>query len=176
MNVNEIFLFLFLTIILVIAAINDIRLRRIPNWLTYPAMIVAVVYHTGMKGLGGLLFSMEGLGVGIAIMLVIYLVGGTGAGDVKLMGAIGAFLGPKSVLSAFLFTSIVGGVYAIVLLVLNGYLRKTIKRYWLIIKSFFLTKNFLYIPPSEKEKKQVLRYGIAISLGTFISVFLGIKI
>jgi len=174
--VDEIIALCFLIIVLLIAAISDIRSKKIPNWLTYPAMMVATIYHTTAKGIGGFLFSIEGVAVGIAVLTVIYLLGGTGAGDVKLMGAMGALLGPKGVFVAFLFTSIVGGVYAIVLLITHGSLGETARRYWAILKSFILTKNFVYVPPSEREKKPKLRYGVAIALGTLISVLGGIRI
>ena len=176
MKVDEIIVPCFLIIVLLIAAITDILYKKIPNWLTYPVMVVATVYHMNVGGLGGFLFSIEGVAVGIAVLMVIYLMGGTGAGDVKLMGAMGALLGPKGVFIAFLFTSFVGGIYAVVLLITHGSLRETVKRYWAILKSFILTKDFVYVPPSEREKKPRLRYGVAIALGTLISVLGGIKI
>jgi len=110
--------------------------------------------------------------VGIGVMILFYLMGGTGAGDVKLMGAVGGFLGPKGAFIAFLSTSIIGGIYAVVLLVLHGYLN----RYWAILKTFILTKKFIYNPPSNGEEKPKLYYGVAIALGTIISVVLGFNI
>jgi len=172
MNSNEIILFSLLTIVLVIAAVNDIRFHKIPNWLTYPSIIIGIFYNTINTGFNGLLFSIGGLGVGIGVMILFYLMAGTGAGDVKLMGAVGGFLGPKGAFIAFLSTSIVGGIYAVVLLVLHGYLN----RYWAILKTFTLTKQFIYNPPSNGEEKPKLYYGVAIALGTIISVVLGLNI
>jgi len=166
---------LFLTIALLIAAINDIRFHKIPNWLTLTIVIAGILYHTTMKGFNGFLFSVGGIAVGIATLIIPYLLGGTGAGDVKLMGAVGGFLGPKGTFIAFLSTSIIGGIYAIVLLALHGFLKETAKRYGSIIKTFILTRNFIYIPPSKNEQKPKLCYGIAIALGTLISVAFGIK-
>jgi prepilin peptidase CpaA len=91
------------------------------------------------------------------------------------MGAVGGLLGPRSVLAAVIVTFLVGGVYAIILLVWHGYLRVTAKRYWANLKSFIYTKDFIYVPPSENEKKPKLCYGVAIALGTFISVILKIR-
>ena len=175
LKVDQIIALCFLIIVLLTAAISDVLSKRIPNWLTYPAMILATVYHTTARGLEGFLFSIEGVAVGIAVLIVIYLLGGTGAGDVKLMGAIGALLGPKDVFIAFVFTSFVGGIYALVLLIIHGYLSETVKRYWATLKSFVLTRNFIYVPPSEREKKPKLRYGVAIALGTLISILGGIE-
>lgn len=100
---------LLIICILLIAAANDIRNHRIPNWLTFPAMAGMILFHTGMKGFEGFLFSLEGLGIGIAILILPYLMGGFGAGDVKLMGVVGAALGPKGIFAAFFFTAIAGG-------------------------------------------------------------------
>ncbi|MFH2012303.1 MAG: prepilin peptidase [Pseudomonadota bacterium] len=165
------FLILFLTIILLIAAINDIRFQKIPNWLNYPTMIMAITYHTVMNGVGGLLFSVEGLGLGIAIWLLPYIMGGMGAGDAKLMGAVGALIGPKEVFIASLFTAVIGGIYALMMLVLHGYLREYTKRYGKMLKTFFLTREIVYLPPHEKKINPQLCYGIAIALGTLTSIF-----
>jgi prepilin peptidase CpaA len=139
-------------------------------------MIIGISFHTGFKGLEGLLFSISGMGVGMAVFIIPYLFGGTGAGDVKLMGAVGGFLGPKGVFIAFLATSIVGGIYAIVLLAFHGYLKEALKRYWAIFKTFIFTKKFIYIPPSKREQKPKLSYGVAIALGTIISIAFTLKI
>ena len=176
MNSIETILLVVLTVILLTAAVFDIRFHKIPNWLTYPTMVGGVVYYTATRGLEGLLFSVEGVGVGLAVFIIPYLMGGMGAGDAKLMGAIGGLLGPKGVFKAFLFTAIVGGIYAIVLLASHGYLKETAKRYGKILKAFVLTKQFIYLPAPPAEKKPRLYYGLAIASGTFISFFLDISI
>jgi prepilin peptidase CpaA len=114
--------------------------------------------------------------VGIAILLPFYLLGGMGAGDAKLLGAVGGLLGPKGVFLAFLFTALVGGIYALVLLAYHGFLKKAFLRYGIMLKTFFLTGNFIYIPPPERERKPKLWYGLAIALGTFLSVGFGGRI
>jgi prepilin peptidase CpaA len=91
--------------------------------------------------------------------MTFYLLGGMGAGDVKLMGAVGGFLGPKGVFAAFLGTSLIGGVYAIVLLALQGGITDIIRRYGLMLKAFFFTHRMAYIPPVKKEKMPALCYG-----------------
>jgi prepilin peptidase CpaA len=164
---------IFLTVALIIASINDIQFQKIPNWLTYPAMSVGIAYHTWMKGLEGFIFSVEGLGVGLAVLIIPYLMGGMGAGDIKLMGVVGGFLGPKEVFMAFIFTGIIGGIYALVILTLSGNLKLTVKRYWAMLKLLILTRNIMYIPPSAKEMKPRLCYGLAITIGTLLSLFRG---
>ena len=159
-----------LMIILITAAIIDIRSRRIPNWLTFSTSIIAIIYYTWTKGLEGLFFSFKGLLVGIAVLIIPYLMGGMGAGDIKLMGAIGGFLGSKSVFIAFLCSAIIGGFYAFIILALNGHIKRTLQRYGTMLKAFLLTHKFIYINPFLHENKPRLCYGVAIALGTIISL------
>ena len=166
----------FLTIVLIIGAVTDIRIRKIPNWLTFSTMIVAVAYHTGMEGIQGFLFCLEGIGVGIALLIIPYLMGGMGAADAKLMGAVGGLLGPRGAFFALIFTGIVGGIYALALLTLHGCLRETARRYGRILKTFALTRQYIHIPSPERDKKPRLCYGVAIALGTLLSVFWKITI
>ena len=166
----EKFPFYLLTIILIIAVVIDIRCRRIPNWLTFSTSIIAIIYHAWVKGTEGLLFSLKGLLVGIAVLIIPYLMGGIGAGDVKLMGAIGGLLGPKNVFTAFLVSAIMGGFYAFILLVLYGHIKETLQRYGTMLKTFLLTQKFIYVSPSSQEKQPRLCYGVAIALGTTISI------
>lgn len=166
------FLILLLGIVLLIAAVNDLRFQKIPNLLTYPAMIAALAYHGVNGGFEGFLFSAKGLGLGMAILFPPYLMGGMGAGDAKLMGAVGAILGPKGVFIAFLFTSIVGGIYGFTLLLAKPeYLKGFIKRWGTALKTFVRIGQFGYIPPAKNQKKPRLCYGIAIALGTICSIF-----
>ncbi|MGH9374487.1 MAG: A24 family peptidase [Vicinamibacterales bacterium] len=96
-----------------VATIVDIRTRRIPNELTATMAGIGVGFAaTGVSGVS-LWGSMIGFALGLALMMPGHLFGATGAGDVKLMAAIGAILGPALVVSAFLFTAIAGGVLAV---------------------------------------------------------------
>jgi len=172
MNADEIAPRIFLILVLLIAMINDVRFRKIPNWLTLSAVILSMGYHTSTKGLSGFVFSAQGVGVGMAALAIPYLMGGTGAGDVKLMGGIGSLLGPKGAFIATIFIFLMGGIYAIVLLIVHRYFKEAMKRYWSILKTFLLTRKIVYLPPSENEEKPKLCYAVPIALGTFISLFL----
>jgi prepilin peptidase CpaA len=167
------FILIILIIVLTIAAVSDIMFQKVPNWLTYPTMIGGIAYYTWMNGIEGFLSSVEGIGVGVVVLILPYLMGGMGAGDIKLMGAVGGLLGPKGVFTAFLFTAIIGGIYALIILALYGNLRDTFKRYGTMLKTFVLTQTMIYIPPSREEMKPRLCYGVAIALGTILSVFYG---
>jgi len=157
--------------VLVVAAVSDLMVNKIPNLLTYPTMALAIIYHGVTKGPVGLLFSAGGLVVGIALLILPYLVGQMGAGDAKLMGAVGAVLGPEGVFVAFLLTALTGGIYAIIVLIYHyRYSWHLVKRWAKMIKIFILTKQFVYICSDNKYTKPMLCYGIAISLGTFFYV------
>jgi prepilin peptidase CpaA len=162
----------FLIVVLFLATTTDILRQKIPNLLTFSAMGMALFYFSFLKGVSGFIFSFEGIVVGIAVMLLPYMMGGMGAGDAKLMGAVGGLLGAKGVFVAFLLTALIGGIYAMIVLAVHGCLRETLRRYWLILKTFFLVRKIIYIPASEREKLPRLKYGVAIALGTIISVLM----
>ena len=170
MNSIEITKLVILAIILLIAVVSDIRFHKIFNWLTFPAMVVAVSYHSYMSGLQGLIFSVVGIFVGIGLLILFYFKGGMGAGDVKLMGAVGGMIGAKGVFVAFLCTALVGGIFAIVLLTLHGRLKETAKRYGTILKVLIFTWSLIYLPPEKEEKMPLMPYGVSIAIGTSLAV------
>ncbi len=152
------------------AAVADIQCMRIPNWLTYSAMLFGVGYHTMVGGTHGFLFGAGGLFLGLALLIVFYLAGGMGAGDVKLMAAVGALLGPKDVFIAFLFTALVGGIYAIILLVLRFRVMGAAVR--LTAMSSALRPRTGSPPPTvdNRGRLTVLNYGVAIAAGVLLSI------
>lgn len=173
----DVFLIGVLISVLVVSAVIDYRLQKIPNLITYPTMAFAIGYHSVTNGFNGFYFSLTGLMTGIALLILPYLLGGMGAGDAKLMGAIGAGIGPSQVIIAFLYTAIVGGVYALLLILLmHQRFREMIKRRWTQLRIFVLTHRFEPIPahPDEKSAPK-LCYGIAISIGTIIYIVLTIE-
>ncbi|MEN8261899.1 MAG: A24 family peptidase [Nitrospirota bacterium] len=163
---------MLLTTILIIAVVNDLRFQKIPNILTFPAMVVAIAYNSWFSGLEGFLFSIEGIGLGMAVFIAFHLFGGMGAGDVKLMGAVGGFLGPKGVFIAFIFTAFTGGIYSLIILAYHGHLRGTLKRYGTMFKSYILTRKIVYVSASNKESKLRLCYGVPIAMGTLLTFLL----
>jgi prepilin peptidase CpaA len=170
-NLTEVTPLLFLAITLLIAVVYDIRFHKIPNWVTFPVMAAGVAFYTTTMGLQGLAFSTGGVFAGLAIFMPFYLCAGMGAGDVKLMGAVGGLLGIHGVLIASLGTAIIGGVYAVILLAFHGHLIETVKRYGQMLKMFVFTRKFMYFPPENGKKMPVLYYGVAIAFGTLLSLF-----
>ncbi len=164
---------LLLVTVLTAAALSDMRSHRIPNWLTFPVMVAGLVYYFYLGGPRGLLFSLAGLMLGFAFLMPFYLIGGTGAGDVKLMAAVGALLGPGGVLWSFLCTALVGGVYAVLLLVTSRYRQETRARYKERLRTFIRTRNLAELKADKTQKAPVLCYGVAIAIGTFLSLLKG---
>lgn len=98
------------------AAVTDVRARRIPNWLTVSGFAAGIVLNTALYGLGGLKASMLGFGLALLIHVPLFALRVTGGGDVKLMAATGAILGPQQWLQLFILASIAGGIHAVALI------------------------------------------------------------
>jgi prepilin peptidase CpaA len=108
------------------ATVIDIRTRRIPNELT--ALIAGIGLGFAAAGVSGVSLgaSLAGFAVGLLLMMPGYALGATGAGDVKLMGAVGTLVGPGTVVTAFAFTAIAGGIMAVVVATRRQRLRSTL--------------------------------------------------
>lgn len=109
-----------------IAAATDIWKFKVYNALTVPLLLGGLIYHAATTGWAGLADSTLGLLFGFAILLLFYAMGGMGAGDVKLMAAIGAWLGMPLTFYVFIASGLAGGVYAVALLVLRGGLQEAV--------------------------------------------------
>ena len=159
---------ILLLTILTIASICDAKYRKIPNMLSLSTIAAGFAYHSWLSGFQGFFFSLGGTFLGMGFLILFYLAGKMGAGDVKLMGAVGSILGPAGVFNAFLFTAIVGGIYAIILLLYKGRFAESMNRIWQALKLTVLTRS--PTAPDEKKTGPVLCYGIAIAIGTSLSM------
>lgn len=158
-----------LVALLVTAVVTDIRFARIPNWLTFPAMVIALALHTWLNGIHGVLFCLAGLGTGLGLLFLVYLLRGIGAGDVKLMAAIGSMLGPYGVLSVVLLSALTGGLYAIGAMGYQWGLTATGQRLVYAACGAILAGGTGWTKEFQLPFK--LRYGLAIAGGTLL--FLG---
>ncbi|MBV8731058.1 MAG: prepilin peptidase [Acidobacteriia bacterium] len=95
-----------------LAAFEDLRCRAIPNWLNVGALAAAVLYQTVIRGLAGFGLACGGAAIGFGIFLVFYCLGAMGGGDIKLMAAFGALLGPSAILLAALLAALIGALLA----------------------------------------------------------------
>lgn len=116
------------------ACFTDIRSRRIPNALTFGAAGAAVVFHTVAPEGAGLLSAVAGWFVGALIMFVPFALRGLGGGDVKLIAALGAWLGPANAMWLGLYAGVAGLVMALVVAVYSGYLRNALSNVWFLFQ------------------------------------------
>jgi prepilin peptidase CpaA len=113
--------------VLIGASVYDIRYRRIPNWLTLAGVLLGFAINFGIgPPEGGVLFALQGFLVAFGLYLFLYVLRAMGAGDVKLMAAVGALVGWERWFGIFVVTAIVGGVMAFTLVAVRGRLKRTI--------------------------------------------------
>jgi prepilin peptidase CpaA len=113
-------------------AIVDFRLRRIPNWLTVTAALSGLVYSAAAPNGIGILWSLAGFAVGFSLLILPWMLGGGGMGDVKMLAALGTWLGPMGILIAFGLASILavfGMIGVLAASALNDGFSATRKRY-----------------------------------------------
>lgn len=161
-----------LLIILAISVVSDLRTQKIPNKLTFPAVLFIVAYQLVLGSYEGFLLSLGGMVLGIAIFFIPYLMGGMGAGDAKLMGVVGAAIGAKGVVVVTLYTAVIGGFYALVLLIkFKGKIKVNLKQNQPIRMGMITAEK--NIAGQAEVKRPKLCYGVAIALGTFL--YLGLE-
>lgn len=117
---------ILLGILVAAAAVFDIRFRRIPNWLVLAGIVAGLVWNGFSSGWSGLGRGAEGLGLGFILYFPFYMIRALGAGDVKLLAAVGAITGPGNCFWIFLATAILGGAIAVLIMFLHGRLNKTL--------------------------------------------------
>jgi prepilin peptidase CpaA len=156
-----------------VGAIIDLRTRRIPNVLTFGGAAAALAYQTWTGGLVGLGHGAAGWAIGVAFLLPIFLLGGMGAGDVKLLGAVGAWLGPMGAVRSGLFSVLAGGVLALVVGAWHGYLGKAFSNLWALL-GFWRATGVRPLPGLTVYDAvgPRLAYGVAIAAGTAAAVLL----
>ena len=155
-----------LAVVLVAAVWTDLHSGLIPNRLTFPAIGLALLAHAWLGGLPGILFSMAGLGTGFGLFILLYLAGGMGAGDVKLMAAIGAILGTYGVLVSGMLAIMVGGIYALGAMCYQWGFIETGRKLALATYGAFLTRG--EVRSHDLQLPFRLRYGLAIAAGTLL--------
>jgi prepilin peptidase CpaA len=115
-----------LVLLVSIAAIYDLRFRRIPNWLVLTGLLLGLGLNAFLFAWSGVRSSLLGIALAFLIYFPLYLLRGMGAGDVKLMAAVGAMVGPANWFGIFIIASLLGGVVAVILLLARGRLRSTL--------------------------------------------------
>jgi prepilin peptidase CpaA len=154
------------------AAIYDARYRRIPNWLTGSGVLVGIALNTFLyPGLSGLWFSLRGLGLGFGLYLLMHLLRAMGAGDVKMMAAVGSIVGAGNWFLIFLITAMLGGILALIVSIVKGRLRKT------LFNVGFIVSEMQHLRPAYLKNEELdvrsdkgvrMPHGVVIAMGTLI--------
>lgn len=148
------------------AVFFDVRTRRIPNALTLGAALAALAFAGIHAGWSGVETAAAGWVVGTAIFFPFFALGGMGAGDVKLLAAVGAWLGPINAILVAMFGSIAGGVLALVVALARGYLRTALSNLWLMLTHWRISGPSRVPGMTLKDSKSPrLAYAIPIAVG-----------
>ena len=151
------------------AALLDWRSRRIPNWLTVPGLLLGMAVHTVLSGFHGALYALEGAGLALVLLFAPVLIRVLGAGDWKLMGALGAFLGPVLFLFVFFGSIFFAGLMATIQIMRAHRVGETFRNMIVLVRGFFAfglkanTQVSLDSPHSLK-----LPFGVAVAAATMI--------
>ena len=167
-----------LAILLGLAAWQDIKQHRIPNKIVFVGVVLGFMFNGLLpQGLGfnspapgglGWLAALTGLGMGLAVLLPFYWLRAMGAGDVKLMAMVGAFLGPGQVLGALLGTFLIGGVMALAVALRVGAVRRLLGNVKFLLLDGVIKVSTGQVPTMEDLPQSVgkLPYAVAITVGT----------
>jgi prepilin peptidase CpaA len=155
---------LILLALLVASGYTDIRYHKIFNALTLPALALGLILNTAFFGLAGARSSGVGFLIGFGVFFLIYLWGGIGGGDVKLVGAVGAIAGYPFIVPAIFYSILIGGAMALIELVWQKRLIRSLKNIFITVFTFFIPKTTaIPLDPAESLK---VPYGLAIAAGT----------
>jgi prepilin peptidase CpaA len=145
----------------------DWSTRRIPNWLTVPAFFTGIFVSWYMFGWRGALHSLEGAAVALGLLLPLVLMRGLGAGDWKLMGAVGAFLGPVMTLFVLLASVLISGLMALISMMQAHKVVSTLRNLWTLLRGFMVF-GFRKNPEISLDNPGLLKlpFGVAVAIGT----------
>lgn len=159
----------FLSGVLIVAAIIDGWKLKVPNWITYPLIISGWIYSTAVFGWAGLGWSLLGTLVGLALLMPAYAIGGMGAGDVKLLAGVGAWVWTTTTLCAFCVSALVGGLIAIGMVLWRRDWYHHLYQFWAITGEILEVRDPTTLATIAAERKSsmlLLPYGIPIAIGS----------
>ncbi|HTQ38689.1 MAG TPA: prepilin peptidase [Pirellulales bacterium] len=159
---------------LVVAAVIDGWQLRVPNWLTFPMILSGWVFGAVTAGWAGIGESLLGTAVGLALLLPAYAIGGMGAGDVKLLAGVGAWVGATTTFYAFCVSALIGGAIALAMVLLQHKWKHHQNQFLKIIGEVVTIGNpndLATIAAQRKSSMLLLPYGIPIAIGTIVYFF-----
>jgi len=171
MQVFQVFFVGIVVLYTCVAVFSDLRTRRIPNWLTVPTLALALAAHACYGGLAGLGFSLLGFAAGFSVLFALWLFGGGGGGDVKMMGALGAWLGAGLTIQVFLISAAVTLILSLAV------------AFWAFLSRGFLAARRQYLadvssqaepsgggktPRRKARRRGLLPYAVPVAVSTWI--------
>jgi prepilin peptidase CpaA len=145
-----------------LGGVHDLLTRRIPNWVTFPGVLAGLLAQAWLFGLPGLLNGLLGTALGFALFFPIYLFGYMGAGDVKLLMAVGAFLGWLGCFQVAVGSVLIGAAYALVEIVFRGRLLAVAKNIFSFLRSVLLP--WFVAEKLKVDENRKFAFGICIPL------------
>jgi prepilin peptidase CpaA len=159
---------ILVTLIAAIAGVTDWRSRRIPNWLTVPGLILGIAANSLATGRAGAKESLLGAGLGLALLLPFVVIRSLGAGDWKLVGAVGACLGPHHLLTVLFVTILINGLMALAMIVWKKRVRRTARNFGQMLASIMT----LHLPGEELtlDNPQAVKvpFGVAVAMAVIV--------
>jgi len=156
---------------------NDARTKRIPNYLNLSCALAGLGYQLGFHGLAGLTDGLLGMVLGFGLLILFYVKGGMGAGDVKAFAALGAWLGVWQTLFLFAYMAFSGVLLVILVLWWRGALWSRIKRGWEFLVGWVLLRPHPGASgapaPATPGKSEVVPYAVAMAMGMAIICWRG---
>jgi prepilin peptidase CpaA len=159
----------FVTVVLIVAAVIDGFELKVPNWVTFPFIVSGWIYSTLAFGWEGLGWSLLGTVVGLALLLPSYAIGGMGAGDVKLLAGVGAWIYGVNTAYAFAASAIIGAVIAVGMVLACRAWKRHSAQFMVILNEILVIRNPEQLAAIAAERKPtmlLLPYGIPIAIGT----------
>ncbi len=161
----------FVSLVLILAAVIDGLKLKVPNWITFPMIIGGWFFSAMLFGWTGLGSSLIGTAVGLGLLLPAYAIGGMGAGDVKLMAGIGAWVWGSVTFFSFCFSAVIGGVIAVGMVLCARKAGKHAAQFKMIASEIMVIRNpetLSEIAADRKPSMMLLPYGIPIAIGTIV--------
>ncbi len=160
-------------VVSLVACVTDLRTRRIPNYLTFGAALAGFVTHALTGGMSGALASSAGWVTGLLIFLPFFALGGMGGGDVKLLAALGAWLGPYETLYLALYSAVAGGALAVVVALARGYLRTAVSNVLAMVQ-FWIGFGLRPVPNLTLDTPNAprLAYAVPMLVGTVATLWI----
>lgn len=164
---------IFVGTLVAVACVTDLRTRRIPNVLTFSASGGALLFHLVTGGPVAAAWSLAGFVAGALLFFPMFALRGMGAGDVKLLAAVGAWLGPGQVVVVALATSVAGGVLGLAVALGYGYLRTACSNLWMLLTHWRVTGvRPLPAVTLQGNRGPRLAYAVPIAIGTVVTLWL----